>query len=738
MSRKAPKSINLFATGMNGDEDLGQDIIMKGDKFHYQQNLGEMTITEHVRGDEKKDEKKDDKKEEKKDEKKGDEKKAEKKDEKKGDEKKDGEKKDDKKEEKKDDKKDEKADEKKDEKKEDGKDEKKDGEEKEEEEKKEEEKKTGPGEATWEEHNDCKENEWEAPDGNCAFEGEAVKIKNHNYLQVGGPQGIAKDDPTPFVMKRPEYNREGYPDTEKVHTLSPEVHMEYSNQSSTYLYPRTAFYVDVGEGEGLWMNADPPKQVESVRGPSNGAPLGQSVHDISIEGGEPYAAIHTEPEPARHVQHQPFMHDEEGRAARDAAAKASAPTKNPGVRAADAPTATTIPTGPFKETDEDKKKSSLVQRRAPIDCNGSCPTNDQTVASAVNPEGMGALHGLVNDVNVYAYGNRAAEPERGPQHQPVSYEPAQGAEQPKGKTFEQAAKATTGAGKDAAPAAPAEKAAVQIFGDEENEHKGISAIRSPAAGAPVGQAVWDLSTEGGEPYAKVHTVEAPERHIQHQPVLWREEDRAARYAKITTVNPGITASQALDPKLSKTIGTGDIIEPEEKETKPAGMDKLSDTQRPKSQPAASLSQIQDVQKRKDISDKNIDEEVWGFVNADKNTLPWPHRRVLEPYPANGWLNPAGRFSAPGSSSLAQDDSKKKDISDKNIDEEVWGFVNADKNTLPWQQRRVLEPYPANGWLNPAGRFSLSQDSNRKKDIGDKNIDEEVWGLVNADKNTLPW
>merc|ERR1712167_342634 len=29
----------LFATGMNGDEDLGQDIIMKGEKFHYNQNI---------------------------------------------------------------------------------------------------------------------------------------------------------------------------------------------------------------------------------------------------------------------------------------------------------------------------------------------------------------------------------------------------------------------------------------------------------------------------------------------------------------------------------------------------------------------------------------------------------------------------------------------------------------------------------------------------------------------------
>jgi len=24
-----------FATGMNGDEDLGEDITMKGDKFHF-------------------------------------------------------------------------------------------------------------------------------------------------------------------------------------------------------------------------------------------------------------------------------------------------------------------------------------------------------------------------------------------------------------------------------------------------------------------------------------------------------------------------------------------------------------------------------------------------------------------------------------------------------------------------------------------------------------------------------
>ena len=30
-----PESNSYFATGMNGDEDLNQDITMKGQKFHY-------------------------------------------------------------------------------------------------------------------------------------------------------------------------------------------------------------------------------------------------------------------------------------------------------------------------------------------------------------------------------------------------------------------------------------------------------------------------------------------------------------------------------------------------------------------------------------------------------------------------------------------------------------------------------------------------------------------------------
>jgi len=32
-----PQRLSQFATGMNGDEDLGEDITMKGDKFHFVQ-----------------------------------------------------------------------------------------------------------------------------------------------------------------------------------------------------------------------------------------------------------------------------------------------------------------------------------------------------------------------------------------------------------------------------------------------------------------------------------------------------------------------------------------------------------------------------------------------------------------------------------------------------------------------------------------------------------------------------
>ena len=41
---------NKFATGMNGDEDLAEDITMKGDKFHYAQREFHMSLAQAALG----------------------------------------------------------------------------------------------------------------------------------------------------------------------------------------------------------------------------------------------------------------------------------------------------------------------------------------------------------------------------------------------------------------------------------------------------------------------------------------------------------------------------------------------------------------------------------------------------------------------------------------------------------------------------------------------------------------
>merc|ERR1712167_342466 len=46
------QQLNQFATGMNGDEDLGQNIIMKGDKYHYNQNMLQTGFATGMNGDE--------------------------------------------------------------------------------------------------------------------------------------------------------------------------------------------------------------------------------------------------------------------------------------------------------------------------------------------------------------------------------------------------------------------------------------------------------------------------------------------------------------------------------------------------------------------------------------------------------------------------------------------------------------------------------------------------------------
>merc|ERR1719158_1369419 len=48
----SPPNTELFATGMNGDEDLGEDIIMKGEPYHYNQQKQQALFATGMNGDE--------------------------------------------------------------------------------------------------------------------------------------------------------------------------------------------------------------------------------------------------------------------------------------------------------------------------------------------------------------------------------------------------------------------------------------------------------------------------------------------------------------------------------------------------------------------------------------------------------------------------------------------------------------------------------------------------------------
>merc|ERR1711924_373251 len=46
----SPPNHELFATGMNGDEDFGEDIIMKGEPYHYNQKPADKKLTQFATG----------------------------------------------------------------------------------------------------------------------------------------------------------------------------------------------------------------------------------------------------------------------------------------------------------------------------------------------------------------------------------------------------------------------------------------------------------------------------------------------------------------------------------------------------------------------------------------------------------------------------------------------------------------------------------------------------------------
>jgi hypothetical protein len=149
-------------------------------------------------------------------------------------------------------------------------------------------------------------------------------------------------------------------------------------------------------------------------------------------------------------------------------------------------------------------------------------------------------------------------------------------------------------------------------------------------------------------------------------------------------------------------------------------------------PAGFMGVAPKAKKVKDIGEKNIDEEVHGFVSANNMVEGTPLRRRQTAYEYNG-SDPSAHPS-----DFVFKPIKLKDVGEKGIDEEVHGFVSANNMVEGTPLRSCQAAYDYNGGeAHPAPAFVGVRFMNNKKDIGDKKIDPEVWGLVNANNMVPP-
>merc|ERR1712166_379756 len=83
----------------------------------------------------------------------------------------------------------------------------------------------------------------------------------------------SKNHATAFPVK---FDDKGYPAPEKVHILSPEVHMEYNNQPSQYKFPRTAFYAQTNSNQN---KLDKINRFENTTDKSKKDDIGETHYD---------------------------------------------------------------------------------------------------------------------------------------------------------------------------------------------------------------------------------------------------------------------------------------------------------------------------------------------------------------------------------------------------------------------------------------------------------------------------
>merc|ERR1719472_384414 len=122
-----------------------------------------------------------------------------------------------------------------------------------------------------------------------------------------------------------------------------------------------------------------------------------------------------------------------------------------------------------------------------------------------------------------------------------------------------------------------------------------------------------------------------------------------------------------------------------------------------------------ISKRPDVAERGMDEEVHGFV---VDSLPPLNTRVRSTMP----FIPNGSDPSAHSPNFI---SKRPDVAERGMDEEVHGFVVDSLPPLNTRERSTM-PFLPNG-SNPSA-FKGAFMARNRKDIAERGMDEDVWGF----------
>jgi len=149
-------------------------------------------------------------------------------------------------------------------------------------------------------------------------------------------------------------------------------------------------------------------------------------------------------------------------------------------------------------------------------------------------------------------------------------------------------------------------------------------------------------------------------------------------------------------------------------------------------------------KRPDVAERGMDEEVHGFVTE---ALPPLNIKVksTDPFIPNG--SDPSAFEGAAFMQNKHHHHKQPDIAERGMDEEVHGFCVDSLPPLNTRERSSM-PFLPNGSNGKSFKGSASLMARSRKDIAERGMDEDVWGFAteaipplnvrSGEKEQMPW